>query len=89
MGERQIWESNRIPGVCGAAKIDCSMPKQQRSTPSASNRVAFFPQMMSGTEYPEKFVLDFLMTETMRRWKIDAVGREHLVSDHAPALEPR
>ena len=32
-------ESNRILGVCGAAKIDCSMPKQRRSAPSASNRV--------------------------------------------------
>ncbi len=33
-------ESNWILGVCGAAKIDCSMPKQQRSAPSAFNRVA-------------------------------------------------
>jgi ubiquinone/menaquinone biosynthesis C-methylase UbiE len=37
--ETGYMESNRIQGVCGAAKIDCSMPKQQRSTPSASNRV--------------------------------------------------
>jgi hypothetical protein len=37
---RRYPESNRILGVCGVAKIDCSMPKQQRSAPFASNRVA-------------------------------------------------
>src|SRR5450631_3092020 len=36
-----VWgarESNRILGVCGAARIDCSMPKQQRSIPTAQSR---------------------------------------------------
>jgi len=37
--EERWLESNRILGVCGAAKIDCSMPKQRRSAPSGSNRV--------------------------------------------------
>src|ERR1700733_9135282 len=31
-------ESNRVLGVCGAAKIDCSMPKQRGSNTFASNR---------------------------------------------------
>jgi hypothetical protein len=39
--ESLYLESNRILGVWGAAKIDCSMPKQQRSTTLASNRVVW------------------------------------------------